>query len=499
MQAVKPRKKSLFVFLTILVVLLGACIRLYDLSDAPLDFHPTRQLHSALMARGMYYQRTSEDSTKALQAVEQWKLEGLIEPPIMEWLTAFGYRLVGAVDLRIPRLIAIAFWLCAAVLLAVTIKDQQDEKAALIGISFFLFYPYGIIASRSFQPETLLVFFLAFFLLALLQWEEKRTWVWAVFAGLLGGLAIFVKTVAVFFIAGMWLGWLLSEKNWKIAFKNTRLWVALVLTVLPYGLYLMYGLWVNTGLAGQFSLRFFPSLWTDIAFYLRWLSNLRRVISIAWLAAGLLGILLMEKKSTRNILLGALLGYILLGFTLPHHISTHDYYHLPLFLFVAFGVSSLFYALWGWIKTKGLIIQIASCLILCALFGVYAMDARSTFNKEDYRPEVLYWEELGALFQPQDKVVALSQDYSYRLTYWGWIIPRNWPNLDDIALRQTAGLDVDLEDYFVDYTYGYDYFLVTDYEELARQPQLAEWLHQNFALVSDASDYSLYDLNQPVP
>ena len=32
---------------------LGALIRFYDLTDAPLDFHPTRQLHSALIARGM--------------------------------------------------------------------------------------------------------------------------------------------------------------------------------------------------------------------------------------------------------------------------------------------------------------------------------------------------------------------------------------------------------------------------------------------------------------
>jgi len=38
---------------------------------------------------------------------------------------------------------------------------------------------------------------------------------------------------------------------------------------------------------------------------------------------------------------------------------------------------------------------------------------------------------------------------------------------------------------------------VTDFEEWMRQPQLAEWLQQNFALISDAPDYLLYDLNQP--
>jgi hypothetical protein len=64
---------------------------------------------------------------------------------------------------------------------------------------------------------------------------------------------------------------------------------------------------------------------------------------------------------------------------------------------------------------------------------------------------------VAALF-PGDKVVALSQDYGYRLAYWGWITPRNWPTLDDIQLRQEAGQDLTLEDYFKDYTAGYDFF-----------------------------------------
>ena len=40
-----------------LAILFGAAlaIRLYDLTDLPLDFHPTRQLVSFIKARGYYY------------------------------------------------------------------------------------------------------------------------------------------------------------------------------------------------------------------------------------------------------------------------------------------------------------------------------------------------------------------------------------------------------------------------------------------------------------
>ena len=44
-----------FVTIWILLILgLGLAIRLFDLTDLPLDFHPTRQLRSAIIARGMY-------------------------------------------------------------------------------------------------------------------------------------------------------------------------------------------------------------------------------------------------------------------------------------------------------------------------------------------------------------------------------------------------------------------------------------------------------------
>jgi hypothetical protein len=40
----------------LLILVLGIALRLVDASDAPLDFHPTRQLHNLLVARSIYYQ-----------------------------------------------------------------------------------------------------------------------------------------------------------------------------------------------------------------------------------------------------------------------------------------------------------------------------------------------------------------------------------------------------------------------------------------------------------
>ncbi len=105
----KSKKRLLWPALVFLFGL-ALAVRLYDLTDPPLDFHATRQLHAALMARGMYYEnRLDVPAWQREMAVQQWKSEGLIEPPIMQRLSALTYRLAGGEYLWIPRLSAIFF------------------------------------------------------------------------------------------------------------------------------------------------------------------------------------------------------------------------------------------------------------------------------------------------------------------------------------------------------------------------------------------------------
>ena len=78
------------------IFLLGFGIRMLDLTDLPLDFNPTRQLLSAIKARGMYYQFAGDvpnGSGKSL--LQQWKDTATYEPPLNETITAGMYLLFG--------------------------------------------------------------------------------------------------------------------------------------------------------------------------------------------------------------------------------------------------------------------------------------------------------------------------------------------------------------------------------------------------------------------
>ncbi len=65
----------------------------------------------------MYYENTSQPipDWQREMAVKQWKLEAVIEPPFMEWLTAQTYRLMGSDPLWVPRLYSILFWIVGGI------------------------------------------------------------------------------------------------------------------------------------------------------------------------------------------------------------------------------------------------------------------------------------------------------------------------------------------------------------------------------------------------
>ena len=87
-------------------------LRLYHIDGPPMDFHPTRQYHSAVMARGYYFEASdSAPEWKRELAILNERREGIIEPPSVEVMAFLAYRAVGGEHLWIPRLLSAVFWL----------------------------------------------------------------------------------------------------------------------------------------------------------------------------------------------------------------------------------------------------------------------------------------------------------------------------------------------------------------------------------------------------
>ncbi len=481
----------------IIILLAGSALRLYDLDDPPLDFHPTRQLHSALIARGMFYAgREDVPDWQRERAVQQQHAEGLIEPQVMETLTALTYRIVGEADLRIPRLYAILFWCLGGVGLLLLAKETSGLVGALVALTLYLFLPYGVTASRAFQPDPLMVALSIWSWWAMQRWLRRRSTAWAVTAGLLGGLAIYIKTTAVFFVLGGWAGIALAGLGVKAFLRDRRFWLATILMILPYALYHVYATAGLGLLQEQFSLRFFPRMWLDPAFYLRWSLKAIEVVPLPWLVLAAAGVFTLAKPAWRALSGGAWAGYLLFGLLFSYYVSTHDYYHLILIPLAALGVGAIAQALGTALHTPSRVSLLILSGLLLITMASYGWETRSTLKREDYRPHVARTERIAALFEPQDRIVSLAEDYSTRLRYWGWLDASHWFGRGDFELRALAGQPLDFSEYFEQQTDGKDYFLITDMVELARQPELKTLLDNRYALLTSAEDYLLYDLRK---
>ena len=527
----------LYVVIAGLIFAVGLGVRLYDLEDPPLDFHPTRQMHSALIARGMYYEdaeaasRLGNVTPEQRQiAITQWRVEGMIEPQVLERLVAWTYRAAGGPFLWIARLYSILFWMAGAVVLFVLAVEWFGYGGALVGAFFFLIWPYAVVASRAFQPDPLMVALIVAALWAGSRWERCRQksartgWGWALAAGLLGGLAIYIKSVAVFFVAPALAGLVLAEANtrteagfrrglrWLEIFtrlvRDRQVWVMAALAVTPYLVYHIDGVYIHGFLVEQFSLRFFPEMWRDPAFYLRWVSNLGRAIPFELCLAALVGGLLTPGKANRAALLGLWVGYVVCGMTLPHHISTHDYYHLALFAPVSLGLAALAQVTFANLRGPAWLARgmFAGALLAALVMGGY--QARNILKRSDYSIQARAWEAAGRRLGAGAGVVVLSNDYGTGMAYWGWTAPVNWPSADDLRFRAESGSGLpdgqglsEEETFatrFEQLAVGRSFFVISPLEELERQPDLKQYLAEHYRVLQMGEeagpDLMIYDL-----
>lgn len=105
------------------------------------------------------------------------------------------------------------------------------------------------------------------------------------------------------------------------------------------------------------------------------------------------------------------------------------------------------------------------------------------------------WEKMGTTLTYAAKVVALTQDYGNWLAYWGSHSRRNWPYAEDTNYHEFRGKSFKIGELFSDLTQNKPYFLVTDFAELDRQPQLLEQLNR-LPIYRQAGGYVIYNLSE---
>ena len=484
-----------------LVLLFGTAlaIRLYDLTDLPLDFHPTRQLVSVIKARGLYYQNSQPNgiSTSQLETgIAQAARKADVEPVVFERLVAFTYQFIGE-KIWIARIYASLFWLMGGVFLFMLVRELVSFEGALISTVYYLLFPYAVIASRSFQPDPLMVMLILSFWWTFARWTKSPSWTSALLAGLLGGLAIYIKFSAAFFVIGAALGLALARFTLRDLLRNVQVWAMAVLGVLPAAAYLVYGICIAGYLGGQFSGRFIPSLLLSPLNYLAWQSMVSHAAGGVFIALGLLGFFLAKEKRLRIFLYGLWGAYLVYCLFFDYHVATHDYYHLPFIPIVAVSLGPLGDWFFARLTESASGRWMRSAVYVILLYAVFAVvwDVRNEMKAVDYRPQAAMWAEIGEKVDHKRNVVALMQDYGSRLEYWGLTTAETWYTSGDQYYLEVRGGTRSFDKTFDDVMKRRDYFLVTDFNELKLQPDLKARLSM-YQIFAEGEGYIIYNLRE---
>ena len=318
---------------------------------------------------------------------------------------------------------------------------------------------------------------------------ENSKWKWAVLAGIFLGFAAFVKIVIAFFVGAAAIAMVLFTLG-KGFWKSKQVWTMAALMVLPA---LVFYVFLNQGRSTEYFFSWTVALIQLISstdFYNQWLVFIGRLFGLTVLFASITGAFIAPSRM-RWLLVSLWIGYLLYGLTLPFQMYTHSYYHIQLIPIVALGLAAVLDPVTERAAGISGVGRVGLVAVVGVVIGYHAYVAQSVLVAESFRHEPAYWNEVGNVIPTDGKVIALTHDYGYRLMMYGWRKVNLWPLATGLSEVRNPGKNNAEE--FEELTAGMDYFLVTAFGQLDKQPDLKTIL-ETYPVVDEGDGYVLYDL-----
>jgi hypothetical protein len=480
----------------------GLAVRVQGLDELPFEFHPTRQYRSMLIAQSYFYENND--------TVPEWKRhvsatsaarEGRLEPPLMERAAAFAFTLAGNKPLWIPRLMSVLCWLMGGVLLYAIARRFLVADGAVFATAFYLFLPFGILASRCFQPDSLMLALQLLTILLLLRYFEHPTFLRIAAATAAAGAAIFVKPVAVFVIFAAYVALEAIRRRERRAVGASGALFVLG-SLLPAAMYYVPGVVGSEALAHQAESSFQPSLLLDPSYWQLWMRQIRVVVGFTAFVGALLGLTLSRN---RPLLLALWSGYVAFCLAFPYHIHTHDYYHLQLVPIVALSLGPLAEIIADRLRTieggfhwrRAPTALLVLSLVLAIATSVRAAGERVRAEGELPRREAQVAEAIGNAIGQSTDAVVLASNYGKVLAYHGDIAVVPWPYRYDIRDdERLAGRPITSDEIFrrISAQVRPEFFVVTDSAELSAQRGLRLLLETRYSRLVETPDYTVFRL-----
>ena len=220
------------------IILLGIffialAIRLWGVTNPLLDFHAWRQTTTATIAYNFY----ADGMNFVIPRLNVIDPIFHFEFPLFTYLVALLYKIFGFNEI-LGRLVAIAFSMGSIWFLYLLGKRYFDETSALVACGLFAVLPFSVYYSRTFMPESAMIFFSISMVYMFARWLDTRKWSHFILAALFSTLAFLVKLPTLYMGAPLlFLAW--NKFQGKI-FYQPLLYIFVIAILIPPTLWYSY-------------------------------------------------------------------------------------------------------------------------------------------------------------------------------------------------------------------------------------------------------------------
>lgn len=501
-------------------------VRVYNADAPPLDFYPVRQYRAALLARAFYFESSPGSVSEKVRNEALAAKPAPLEPPVTETVASYLYRLFGGENLLFPRLMSITFWLIAGVILYRLASEMISPDAGIVGTAFFLFLPLGVAASRSFQPDPLMIMMFAASAYAIFRYYKLPSNYGLLAACVLSALAILVKPICVFPILTVFFAMRIPSGNIRKILFGRDLVIFLAACVLPSFLYYGYGIFIAGFLKDQADSSFVPQFLTKAYYWKGWYYMVSSAIGRWALIAALLGVLLARPGVQRYFLAGLWTGYALFGIAFTYHVHNHLYYQLMLIPIAALSIGILAaYVCRELAFNKG-IWRLGVWALLFITVSWAVMSSLRLLDDSGFDAQVKAYEEIGEKVSHSPNTVIFDPHEGDRIMYYGRISGVIWPIKNEMDFSVDAGsFELSGRDLLqkIISEHSPEYFIVTTVPQFEEQEDLRRALENDYPVLAESQhgnvntppnsdnvryviprvsggespDYIIYDLRKP--
>jgi hypothetical protein len=368
---------------------------------------------------------------------------------------------------------------------------------ALVALALYLFWPYGVVMSRVYMPDPMMVALLLGGGLAVIRyWERPSRGRFATAAGVTALATMAKPGVALFFLLALFVVLGAAQRSWRELIARGRVAVFTAVALAPTAAYFVYGSYIHHFLAADADTRqriqphllatkwFWNGWWEMIGIVLPFPQPQRQLALLA-IAAAIAGFVLATRGQGRAILGGLALGYVVYALAFAGYTASHPYYALPLLPILALASGALAGFILDRLDTRRAA-TFGATFLLVLIVGVGAYKSRPSGADT---AAIAAYRRVGAVTRHTTHAIIVDERLRAPAMYYGWIAGHYW-------YIPTSGQDLpaagDPFPPWIDPAQA-SYLVIIDVPELRSERRLRAFV-RGLPISADTSRYVVFDL-----